>query len=252
MADLQSRLDKAFGALDALGSSQQPAWRPAERQVFRSGAPRDGNSSDEEYEERQRRESVPGLAQSLVEEDTPDAEGFRCAGLGSASCGAAPPAALARHLRSQLTPQPLPLAMLAPYRRPSTAFCRALDAEEEYNEVDEVATGLLARRRGGEALPPRDTQVLADNIYEQRAAAAAAAQAAEGMEVEEAAAKQAAATPAGPAVGVAAGSSRSSLAGGRASTGGEAGEAGERRKVRFEGVAAPYVPPSRRPGFQPR
>lgn len=43
--------------------------------------------------------------------------------------------------------------------RPSTAFCRALDAEEEYNEVDEIATGLIARRRGREALPPRDTQV---------------------------------------------------------------------------------------------
>ena len=44
-------------------------------------------------------------------------------------------------------------------RRPSTAFCRALDAEEEYNEIDEVATGLIARRRGRDALPPRDTQV---------------------------------------------------------------------------------------------
>ena len=42
--------------------------------------------------------------------------------------------------------------------RPSTAFCRALDAEEEYNEIDEMATGLISRRKG-EALPPRDTQV---------------------------------------------------------------------------------------------
>ena len=47
---------------------------------------------------------------------------------------------------------------LATLCRPSTAFCRALDAEEEYNEIDEMATGLISRRKG-EALPPRDTQV---------------------------------------------------------------------------------------------
>lgn len=61
--------------------------------------------------------------------------------------------------QSSLAP-PLPsLQPSTPLRRPSTAFCRALDAEEEYNEVDEVATGLIERRRGREALPPRDTQV---------------------------------------------------------------------------------------------
>lgn len=42
--------------------------------------------------------------------------------------------------------------------RPSTAFCRQLDAEEEYNEVDEVAMGNISRH-AGEGLPPRDTQV---------------------------------------------------------------------------------------------
>ena len=59
MAGLQERLDAAFGALG--GGGDAPSWKPAQQQVFRSGAPvRDGNSSDEEYEERQRRETMPG------------------------------------------------------------------------------------------------------------------------------------------------------------------------------------------------
>lgn len=60
MANLQERLDKAFGALNPI--TDQPAWKPSAQQIFRSGIPRDdaGASSDEEYEEKQRRESVPG------------------------------------------------------------------------------------------------------------------------------------------------------------------------------------------------
>lgn len=55
--------------------------------------------------------------------------------------------------------QPLTeLPLLITLCRPSTAFCRALDAEEEYNEIDEMATGMIARRHGGDALPPRDMQ----------------------------------------------------------------------------------------------
>lgn len=210
MAGLQQRLDAAFGALG--GGGEAPAWKPSQQQIFRSGAPvNGGNSSDEEYEERQRRETMPGLAQSLVEEDAPDAEGFR----------------------------------------PSTAFCRALDAEEEYNEVDEIATGLIARRRGREALPPRDTQVLDDNVYEQRAAAAEAAAAGEDqpavMEVEQPAdAAPAAAVPA------AAPTLRRSSLSGRPSRSGSEEAAKEKKTVRFEGIAAPYVPPSRRPGYVPR
>ena len=60
MANLQERLDKAFGALNSI--TDQPAWKPSAQQIFRSGAPPDdvAASSDEEYEEKQRRESVPG------------------------------------------------------------------------------------------------------------------------------------------------------------------------------------------------
>lgn len=59
MAGLQQRLDAAFGALG--GGGEAPAWKPSQQQIFRSGAPvNGGNSSDEEYEERQRRETMPG------------------------------------------------------------------------------------------------------------------------------------------------------------------------------------------------
>jgi hypothetical protein len=80
MASLQDRLDKAFGAL-APSTGHQPIWRPTTEQVFKVGGPADaGNSTDEdeEYQEKQRRETLPGLAQELAEEDVPDEEGFRC------------------------------------------------------------------------------------------------------------------------------------------------------------------------------
>lgn len=57
MASLQARLEATFGSL---ASSQQPAWTPTEQQVFRAGAVQDRNSSDEEWEEKTRREAVPG------------------------------------------------------------------------------------------------------------------------------------------------------------------------------------------------
>jgi hypothetical protein len=44
---------------------------------------------------------------------------------------------------------------------------------------------------------------------------------------------------------------RSSLSGRTSSSGSEEASK-EKKKVRFEGIAAPYVPPSRRPGFVPR
>lgn len=69
MAGLQQRLDAAFGAL--AGGGEAPAWKPSQQQIFRSGAPvNDGNSSDEEYEERQRRETMPGVQD--VDEDWVD------------------------------------------------------------------------------------------------------------------------------------------------------------------------------------
>ena len=252
-----------------------------------------------------------GLAQALVEEDAPDAEGFRCGAACRGTAAPAPPA-LPRLARSPCDAISPPTCLPPPCPRPSTAFCRALDAEEEYNEVDEMATGLIARRQGREALPPRDTQVgwgrsgwgrraralacrgtgrgparhrchttgwhsppprtalpdtalasaaalvgppqvLEDNFYEQRAAAAAAATAAAdaeqpaSMEVEEPAGA-AAAAPA-TAAGEPPVLRRSSLSG-RTSSGSEEGK--EKKKVRFEGIAAPYVPPSRRPGYVPR
>lgn len=232
--------------------------------------------------------SHAGLAQTLAVEDEPNEEGFR----------------------------------------PSTAFCRALDAEEEYNEVDEMATGLLARRAGVDLLPPRDMQVrdapcfggraggrslnwehpgqgmcrpalasnsclqpylctpahllrlhlprsphcttttalcmpqvLEDNVYEQRALRAVLGPRADDtaeeqlaaedhMELEAPAGSGGAGEPAAQQQEqqqvAAAGPSRSSLAAAAA------GSPKERKKVRFEGVAQPWVPPARRPGYQQR
>ena len=67
MEGLQARLDAAFGALTQ-PKQGQPAWRPSQEQVFRTGAgiQDDGASSDEEYEEKMRRESVPGALSSLL------------------------------------------------------------------------------------------------------------------------------------------------------------------------------------------
>ncbi len=60
MGSLQDRLQAVFGSLGR-DSETAAAWKPAQQQVFRSGAIDDaGNSSDEEYEERRRRETMPG------------------------------------------------------------------------------------------------------------------------------------------------------------------------------------------------
>ncbi|GAB4819088.1 hypothetical protein N2152v2_006134 [Parachlorella kessleri] len=267
----QSRLDNVFGALVKPGEQQQ--WKPSTEQVFRAGGPiaDQDASSDEEFEERARREVVPGLAMDLAAEDEPDEEGFR----------------------------------------PSTAFCRQLDKEDEYNDVDEMATGTY-RGRGGEALPPRHTEVLDDNPWERRVAQQEALHHTADEDPAEAAAEAAAAAPmeadsgfAATAAGVAgdegtaaalAGAARSNepqghgqrlagpaeqrgrgrlssssgseLADERSSEGGEAVPApapaglrptlarvsrgGQSKRVRFQGVPEPWVPPHRREGYVAR
>ncbi|KAI3438062.1 hypothetical protein D9Q98_000505 [Chlorella vulgaris] len=229
MASLQERLDAAFGSLatglpsssETAQEASRSAWKPSAQQVFRSGPIDDANSSDdEEYEEKRRREALPGLAISLLEEDLPDQEGFR----------------------------------------PSTAFCRQLDAEEEYTDIDEVATGLLSRRQGGgELLPPRATEVLEDNVYEQRMRQLTASQAASvaappgDMELDERRESQpapAAHTAAMPTPHIGSASvgepRRSSFAG---SDGGSSDARLQRRRVHFED-AAPDLSPGPRAAAQ--
>lgn len=61
---LQSRLNAVFGALSRPGEKDPGAWQPSTEQVFRTGsdgADREASSDEEaEYEERARREVVPG------------------------------------------------------------------------------------------------------------------------------------------------------------------------------------------------
>lgn len=105
-------------------------------------------------------------------------------------------------------------------------------------------------------------QVLDDNVYEQRAAAAAAAAAGGGqpasMEIEgpveepAGAAEESAGAAEPAAVSTDAPVLRRSSLSGRTSSGGSEEAGKEKKKVRFEGIAAPYVPPSRRPGYVPR
>ena len=67
---LQDRLDQAFGALQH-DAEQPPAWKPSSQQIFRSGLPipdAAGASSDEEYEELQRRTVVPGACPSDLQD----------------------------------------------------------------------------------------------------------------------------------------------------------------------------------------
>jgi hypothetical protein len=192
MADLQNRLDAVFGGLAKPGEEQQ--WRPSTEQVFRVGAPivDHAPSSDEEaeFEERTRREVVPGASSLLVSSAT---ELHTCATLskmvnGAASTGArVAPWEHVSIMRATCTPAgssegqsgegPKPALSVCPFVgaglamdlaaedepdaegfMPSTAFCRALDREEEYNDVDEIATGTY-RGHGADALPPRNMEV---------------------------------------------------------------------------------------------
>lgn len=190
---------------------------------------------------------LQGLAMDLATEDEPDEEGFR----------------------------------------PSTAFCRALDREEEYTDVDELATGTY--RSGREALPPRSMEVLEDNVWEQRIAQRDALRhgGGEGAGAGERPGQPAAMdTDAAPAEGAAAaeqpctqqaqqgeqeegrarsesqeaenGSQRSSeggeAAGGQrpALASGARPKGAASKRVRFLGVPEPWVPPHRREGFVPR
>lgn len=208
MADLQSRLDAVFGGLKKpQDEAEKPEWQPTKKSVFRGGALREGgDSSDEEreWQERQRKELVPGLIRELVAEGEPDAGDFQ----------------------------------------PSAAFCRAMDREEEYNEVDELATGEereLLRSGPRTDMPPRSTEVLPDNVWEQR------------IREREAAAEAEAAGNGGMAEPM------------QAEAPGQAAAAPERepsspgalrptpsKRVRFQGVPEPWVPPHRREGYATR
>eukprot|EP00887_Chlorella_sp_A99_P007609 scaffold20.g7609.t1 len=226
--DLQHRLDAVFGSLAPPGEA--PAWQPARQQVFRGSTEAGGDSSDEEWRERERREALPGLAHALAAEDEAgeQEEGYR----------------------------------------PSAAFCRALDREAEYDDADELAAGVWARQRGeaaGEARPAPSTEVLQDNPYEQALQAAEAAgrpppalQAAGpgggGGRLGEGGGEAGAGS--GPAAmetdAGAAGAEAQPLSPRSALADPSRPRLGFKKRVSFKGMPEAWVPPHRRPGFVPR
>lgn len=122
MADLQSRLDTAFGSLKGQKQSNVPDWRPMTTHVFRPGIESgEDTSGDEEaeMEERRRREVMPGMPLDFKEEDVPDASG----------------------------------------QLPSRSFCRQMDVEDEFDDVDALAMQL----EDVYDRPNRQTQVLKSN-----------------------------------------------------------------------------------------
>eukprot|EP00884_Botryococcus_braunii_P016542 jgi/Botrbrau1/3571/Bobra.0078s0028.2 len=78
--------------------------------------------------------------------------------------------------------------------KPSLAFCKALDNEEEYDQIDEMASRSLGGYPRQDTLPDRRMEVLDDNVYDQRAQQHADA-ASHRREAAEEAAGQADATP---------------------------------------------------------
>jgi hypothetical protein len=122
MADLQSRLDTAFGNLKGQEQSDVPEWRPITTHVFRPGIESGEDSSggeEAEREERRRREVMPGMPLEFKEEDVPDASG----------------------------------------QLPSRSFCRQMDVEDEFDDVDALAMQF----EDVYDRPNRETQVLKSN-----------------------------------------------------------------------------------------
>lgn len=126
MTDLQSRLDTAFGTLRSREQSTVPEWRPNMMYVFRAGVDSGEDSSEDEEaerEERRRREVMPGMPMDFAEEDVPDASG----------------------------------------QLPSRSFCRQMDVEDEFDDVDALA---LQLEEAYDQRPNLQTQVLKNNYYD--------------------------------------------------------------------------------------
>jgi hypothetical protein len=246
MASLQSRLNQVFGRLTS-PTNDAPAWTPSQQNIFRAGAPVDSTAAfesddDEALEDAvfARRETMPGVAMDLTEEDAPDATGLR----------------------------------------PSAAFCRQVDDEDETDLHDTLATITGVE----EARPSGNTEVLDDNVYEQRLSAgqsifqptsaheltvssgavpmtATAAQATttslQDMDVEDAVTPWTSRSSLGRTSVGTSSSSRPSLTPQKSSLRKSRHPGnGVQKRVSFTGLPPPpppvWVPPHRRPGYVPR
>lgn len=136
-----TRFDAIFGALDSIAqpsgtqrqSNTQPQWSLSRQHVFRTGA-QEGDSSDAE-EDTQSAQQDERLVNTVLD---------------------------AQDGNLQTDDQ-------GNIIQPSLAFCQALDNEQEYDEADAVAgTSLRGFSDPADKMPNRSTEVLDDNVFEQR------------------------------------------------------------------------------------
>ncbi|KAL3142675.1 hypothetical protein ABBQ38_002981 [Trebouxia sp. C0009 RCD-2024] len=131
----ERRVDAVFGALDSVAQpSNQSAtghWSLARQQVFRAGKGEADSSEGEDEEEQHAAHLTSNLLDSEDGNVQVDQQGNIV--------------------------------------QPSLAFCQALDNEQEYDEVDAVAgTSLRGVADPADLKPSRFTEVLDDNVFEQR------------------------------------------------------------------------------------
>ncbi|CAL8471507.1 g11049 [Coccomyxa elongata] len=131
-AGFHNRAAAVFGSLEgSVGgtvSSDLPSWSLSQDHIFRSGKANDYSSEEEEEAKEIERRQREFLPGSMqeLEGDENEDEVFR----------------------------------------PSAAFCKALDKEQEYDDSDAMAMG--ERLGDPDARPAGTTEVLEENVYEQR------------------------------------------------------------------------------------
>lgn len=139
------RVDAVFGALDGIAQSSgvpgfsqtstpSSQWSITRQQVYRAGNEK-GDSSEEEDEDKNAQQQPEGLLNTMLDAQDGNVQ----------------------------------LDQLGNVIQPSLAFCQALDNEQEYDDADAVAgTSLRGDSDPADMMPSRLTEVLDDNVFDQR------------------------------------------------------------------------------------
>lgn len=133
----ERRVDAVFGALDSVARpsdqhGKTTQWSLARQQIYRAGKGEDDSSEGEEQEGNAEQ---PDLLNTLLDAEDGNVQ----------------------------TDQQGNIV------QPSLAFCQALDREQEYDDIDAVAgTSLGASADPADSKPSRLTEVLDDNVFDQR------------------------------------------------------------------------------------